>query len=99
MEVEGREMIAPLVGADRARMEALRPHAVMVARHYGCLVRLVRFSHAETVDVIDAREMLSRPESPFLDRLDADADGRCHRCGALLPAGGRLCEACRDEVV
>ena len=39
----------PLVGADRQRMESLRPYAEAAARHFGVPVRLVRFSTLETL--------------------------------------------------
>ena len=42
--IAGREMMAPLVGADKARIESYRSHARDVARLSKCPVRLVEFS-------------------------------------------------------
>lgn len=42
--LDGRLMFAPLVGADRARIESYRPHARNVAAQSGLPVRMVEFS-------------------------------------------------------
>ncbi len=43
----------PMVGADMARVESLKPKAQEVARLAGCRVRLVRFSKREELEVIE----------------------------------------------
>lgn len=43
--------LMPLVGGDEARMRSLEPHARQIAIVAGVPVRLVRFSHGETVDL------------------------------------------------
>lgn len=43
MVVDGQLMLVPLIGADLARLESLRPTAVAVANESGCPVRLRRF--------------------------------------------------------
>jgi hypothetical protein len=50
MVIAGREMMMPLVGADCARIEALRPQALAIARKSGRPIRLVRFGTAETLE-------------------------------------------------
>lgn len=40
----------PLIGADRARIESLRPHAMTVAHDLGLPVRLVRFCDMEVLE-------------------------------------------------
>ena len=42
--LSGMPGFTPLIGADRARIESLRPHARLVAAKTGCPVRLVEFS-------------------------------------------------------
>lgn len=44
----------PLVGADRARIESLRPYAQRVAHELGLPVRLMRFSGMEVLEQISA---------------------------------------------
>ena len=45
--------VMPLVGADRDRIESLRPHAISVAHDLGLPVRLIRFHGLEVVDRIE----------------------------------------------
>lgn len=42
----------PLVGADRARAESMRPFAVEIGRRLGKPIRLVRFTDREGVEVL-----------------------------------------------
>jgi hypothetical protein len=48
--IDWRTMIAPLVGADRARIESFRPLARNVARISGRPVRLIEFSSREVLE-------------------------------------------------
>lgn len=48
-------MAMPLVGADRQRIESLRPFAERVAHELGLPVRLARFSGMETLEHINPR--------------------------------------------
>jgi len=43
----------PLIGADAERIEALRQHAVDVAKKQGVKLKLVRFSNMEVIEVLD----------------------------------------------
>lgn len=45
-------MFMPFVGADKARMESLRPYAEEIARKSGKTIRLVKFSNREVLDTI-----------------------------------------------
>ena len=48
--IDGRRMIAPLVGADRARIQSYRGFADTIAETTGRPIRLMRFSNAETLE-------------------------------------------------
>jgi hypothetical protein len=52
MMYKGAEMLMPLVGADRARVEALRPFARSIAERTGSPIRLVLFSKAATIESV-----------------------------------------------
>jgi len=42
----------PLVGADMARVESLRPHALDTAKKTGKKIKLIRFTHREELEEI-----------------------------------------------
>lgn len=42
----------PLVGADMARVESLRPIAQRLSRQTGKPLKLIRFTHREEVDIL-----------------------------------------------
>lgn len=42
--IDGQTVLAPLIGADKARIESLRPYATIAAHESGCAMRLVEFS-------------------------------------------------------
>jgi len=46
-------MAMPMIGADRARVESMRPIAERVASSTGIPVRLLRFTNREEVEVLD----------------------------------------------
>lgn len=46
-------LVMPLVGADMARMDSLRPVAQLIARESGKRIRLVKFSHWEELETIE----------------------------------------------
>lgn len=48
-------MVMPLVGADRERVESHREAAVEVANRQGFAIRLVRFSQTEIIEHISRR--------------------------------------------
>lgn len=48
--IPGLGGMVPLVGADRARMDSLRPYAELVRQQTGFPVRLVRFSAREVIE-------------------------------------------------
>ena len=50
MEIDGRTMFVPLVGADRERIESYRPHAEKMARLFKQRIKLMRFSKAEVIE-------------------------------------------------
>jgi hypothetical protein len=54
--IDGREMMAALVGADRARIESYRSHAEAVARLTGCTVRLKVFGTGTVIDEIAGKD-------------------------------------------
>lgn len=45
----------PMVGADRARVESLRPHAQGVAAQLGLPLRLVRFHDMEIIEQFEPK--------------------------------------------
>ncbi len=49
----GKGMIMPLVGADMARVESLRPYVESMAKSLGKPVTLMRFSVREELEVIE----------------------------------------------
>ncbi len=48
--VVGQQLMIPMVGADRERIESLRRHAVALARAKGLPLKLVRFSQLEVLE-------------------------------------------------
>jgi hypothetical protein len=50
MEIDGRTMLVPLVGADRERIESYRPHALEIARLSGQAIKLMRFAAGEVIE-------------------------------------------------
>lgn len=51
--LQGPDGPMPMIGADRARIESLRPWAASVANELGLPVRLVRFTGMEVLDRIE----------------------------------------------
>jgi hypothetical protein len=45
-------MVFPMVCADKARVDSLRPIAVQIAEHTGCEIKLIRFSNREELETI-----------------------------------------------
>jgi hypothetical protein len=50
---EIRGMVMPLVGADRKRVDSLRPYAESVVNNMGLPMKLVKFTNMEVVELID----------------------------------------------
>lgn len=48
----GMQLHMPMVGADLARMESLKPYARQIAKGAGKPVRLVKFSNLEEIEEI-----------------------------------------------
>ena len=49
----GKGMVMPLVGADRERVESLRPYAENVVNEMGLPVKLMKFSNMEVIKLIE----------------------------------------------
>lgn len=47
----------PLVAADPARIEMLRPHAIRIAEKEKIVVKLVQFSVRSDIEVLDGRKL------------------------------------------
>lgn len=56
----GGGVIMPLVGADRERVESLRPHAMAVCHMLGHPIKLVRFHGIETLESHEPKQRSSR---------------------------------------
>lgn len=50
--IAGLGGMVPLVGADRERVDSLRPYAELTRKTTGCPVRLVRFSRREDLEAL-----------------------------------------------
>jgi hypothetical protein len=68
----------PLVGADKERIESLRPTAIMLAGDLGLKLELVRFHGSEVLETHDP----AKPAPP--------PSYRCPRCGAVSYNAGDL---------
>ena len=49
------DQIWPLLGADKERVESMRPHALMVAQVNKLPVKLLKFTNMEVVEVLDVQ--------------------------------------------
>jgi hypothetical protein len=50
MVLDGRRMMVPLIGADRARIESYRDLAYGIAASTGHKIKLMRFSNSEVIE-------------------------------------------------
>lgn len=55
---EERNTWLPMIGADRARVESLRPYAQNIANSTGQTLRLVRFSFGQVMEEIAPEEQV-----------------------------------------
>jgi hypothetical protein len=95
MEIGGRVMLVPLVGADRERIESYRPHALAIARLSGQAIKLMRFAAGEVIERHAPEAAAEAPAGDAMSEREAELveafnRGRCPDChGAKTIAGPR----------